>query len=99
MRNRFLMTICGIQLTMGFCDIHDCRVVHAAAQHDRDGVLEASKRLGFLTGAESKLMLDAHSTAVMTVGEPFVRSEPFDFSTQTMTKSIHNIAPTILRHR
>lgn len=36
------------------------RVVHAAAKKDREGVLEASRALGFLGNDENKIMIDAH---------------------------------------
>ena len=51
--------------------------------------------MGFLTGFfaglrvtnqlgdETKVMIDAHTDAVMIVGEPFVHDEPFNFQKQS----------------
>jgi len=47
------------------------RLVWAAALRDEDALLEASFRLGFLTGHESDGMMDAHLRAGLVVGEPF----------------------------
>ncbi|XP_051901063.1 atypical kinase COQ8A, mitochondrial-like isoform X2 [Pristis pectinata] len=74
-------------------------VIQAAAQQDREGVLNKSIRLKFLTGYETKRMMDAHVDAVMILGEAFSSCRPFDFSTQTTTRRIHAILPIMLRHR
>lgn len=46
-------------------------LIHACANRDRARVLSASTDLGFLTGLESKAVLDAHVAAAFAVGEPF----------------------------
>lgn len=46
-------------------------MVKACAERDRAGVVAASTRLGFLTGDESAVMLDAHTEAGFVVGLPF----------------------------
>ena len=46
-------------------------LVYGAVSHDRELVYEKSVELGFLTGAESQKMKDAHVDSVMIVGEPY----------------------------
>ena len=55
------------------------RLVWAAANGDRATVEAVSVRLGFLTGLESRAMLDAHVDSAMIVGEPFRARGAFDF--------------------
>lgn len=46
-------------------------LICACAERDRDGIIAKSTELGFLTGEETKIMLDAHYQASIAVGEPF----------------------------
>lgn len=76
------------------------RVIKAAADEDRAGVLELSRNMGFLTGYESKIMEEAHVDAVMILGEMFGESAgEFDFGAQDTTKRIQKLVPTIITHR
>ncbi|XP_069016669.1 atypical kinase COQ8A, mitochondrial [Embiotoca jacksoni] len=74
-------------------------VIKAAADRNRDGVLQRSRDMKFLTGYESKAMEKAHVEAVMILGEAFSSSEPFDFGTQSTTERIHSLIPVMLRER
>jgi aarF domain-containing kinase len=47
------------------------RMVRACAMRDREGVISASLKLGFLTGDETKEMVDLHVQAGFIIGEPF----------------------------
>lgn len=58
-----------------------------------------SRRLGFLTGMESDVMLDAHVQAGFIVGLPFSRSGGFDFRSNNITQSISHLGATMLKHR
>lgn len=58
-----------------------------------------SQRLGFLTGEESEVMLDAHVQAGFVVGLPFSRPGGYDFRSTNITQSISNLGATMLRHR
>lgn len=62
-------------------------------------MIELSKRLGFLTGMESDVMLDAHVQAGFVVGLPFSKPGGFDFRTTNIMQSISNLGATMLRHR
>ncbi|XP_016402808.1 atypical kinase ADCK3, mitochondrial-like [Sinocyclocheilus rhinocerous] len=53
----------------------------------------------FLTGYESKAMVNAHVDAVMILGEAFAAKEPFDFGLQSTTERIHNLIPVMLKQR
>ncbi|EPS70264.1 hypothetical protein M569_04492, partial [Genlisea aurea] len=75
------------------------RMVLACANCDREGVVEMSTRLGFLTGEESEVMLDAHVQAGFIVGIPFSRFGGYDFGSTTVTRSVSNLGGTMLRHR
>ena len=61
------------------------RLVRAAAARDRDGLLQVSLEMGFLTGDESPDFLDAHVAAAFITGEPFA-SDHYDFATCDMTQ-------------
>lgn len=75
------------------------RMVLACANGDNDGVIEMSKRLGFLTGMESDVMLDAHVQAGFIVGLPFSKPGPYDFRSTNITQSISHLGATMLKHR
>uniref|UniRef100_H3DPS4 Atypical kinase COQ8A, mitochondrial n=1 Tax=Tetraodon nigroviridis TaxID=99883 RepID=H3DPS4_TETNG len=74
-------------------------IINAAAHQDREGVLQKSREMKFLTGYESKAMENAHVDAVMILGEAFSSQEPFDFGTQSTTERIHSLIPVMLRER
>ncbi|XP_073249145.1 atypical kinase COQ8A, mitochondrial-like [Porites lutea] len=75
------------------------KIIRGAATGDRAMVIDNSIRLGFLTGYESKVMINAHADAVMILGEPFANDRPFDFNTQDTTRRIQELLPIMLRHR
>ncbi|CDS36787.1 ABC domain containing protein kinase [Echinococcus multilocularis] len=75
------------------------RVIVAASNGDKPGILEYSRRLGFLTGYETKVFLDAHVEAVGVLGEAFASEVPFDFGKQSTTYRINRIIPVMLEHR
>ncbi|GER45868.1 ABC1 protein [Striga asiatica] len=75
------------------------RMVVACANSDREAVIEMSRRLGFLTGMESQVMLDAHVQAGFIVGLPFSKSGGYDFGSTNITQSISHLGATMLRHR
>ncbi|XP_031485363.1 protein ABC transporter 1, mitochondrial [Nymphaea colorata] len=75
------------------------RMVVACANSDRDVVIDMSKRLGFLTGMESEIMLEAHVQAAFIVGLPFARPGDYDFGSSNITQSISHLGATMLKHR
>ncbi|XP_075233857.1 ubiquinone biosynthesis protein COQ8, mitochondrial isoform X3 [Lycorma delicatula] len=76
------------------------KVIKGAADGDRDKVLEVSKKMGFLTGYESKVMEEAHVDTVMILGEVFRETTgEFDFGSQDTTRRVQRLVPTILTHR
>ncbi|XP_077174609.1 atypical kinase COQ8B, mitochondrial [Paroedura picta] len=78
---------------------HYIQVVRAAADGDRAKVLQKSKDLKFMTGFETKAFEEAHVNAVMILGEAFSAAGPFDFRTQSTTRCIQELIPTMLKHR
>lgn len=58
-----------------------------------------STRLGFLTGLEAKVMIDAHVEASFIVGLPFSASDAYDFRSSDITNSISHLGATMLKHR
>jgi len=74
-------------------------VVKAAADGDRQKLLDYSIELGFLTGLEPQVMKDAHIDAIMILGEPFASEGIFDFKKQSTSHRIVKIVPTFLKHR
>ncbi|CAH8524572.1 unnamed protein product [Dicrocoelium dendriticum] len=81
-----------------FVDVY-IRLIHAAAEGNRDGILEYSQKLGFLTGYETKVMVDAHVDAVSILGEAFSSIKPFDFGRQSTTRRLNRLIPIMMEHR
>ncbi|EAQ86027.1 hypothetical protein CHGG_07280 [Chaetomium globosum CBS 148.51] len=77
------------------------QLLEAASRADREGVRALSERLGYLTGHESRVMLDAHVTSVVTLAEPFLRSAPevYDFRDQTITERVKAQIPVMVHER
>ncbi|KAH0493783.1 hypothetical protein TgHK011_000434 [Trichoderma gracile] len=77
------------------------QLLEAASRSDREGVKRFSEGLGYLTGHESKTMLDAHVQSVLTLAEPFLASAPevYDFKDQTITERVKALIPVMLHER
>ena len=77
------------------------KLLAAASRSDRETVRDLSIDLGYLTGHESKAMLDAHIASVLTLAEPFLESSPevYDFRDQTITDRVKELIPVMIRER
>lgn len=77
------------------------KVLQAAARDDRVACRDISIELGYLTGHESKAMLDAHIASMLTLAEPFRDGSPevYDFRDQTITDRVRGLIPTMVRER
>ncbi|KAL6911013.1 ABC1 family domain-containing protein [Trichoderma evansii] len=77
------------------------RLLESASRSDREGVKTFSEGLGYLTGHESRTMLDAHIQSVLTLAEPFLDSAPevYDFKDQTITERVKALIPVMLHER
>ncbi len=77
------------------------RTLLAASRGDRATVRDLSIQLGYLTGHESKAMLDAHVNSVLTLAEPFAETAPevYDFRDQTITDRVRGFIPVMVRER
>ena len=78
-------------------------VLLAAARGDKQRIRDLSIQLGYLTGHESKTMVDAHVNSVLTLAEPFYDSQEmdavYDFRDQTITDRVRGFIPTMIRER
>ncbi|KAL1637282.1 hypothetical protein SLS58_009373 [Diplodia intermedia] len=76
-------------------------VLIAASRNDRNTIRDLSIQLGYLTGAESSAMLNAHIDSVLTLAEPFKADSPamYDFRDQTITDRVRGFIPTMVRER
>ncbi|KAL7913627.1 ABC1 family domain-containing protein [Trichoderma velutinum] len=77
------------------------QLLECASRSDREGVKKFSEGLGYLTGHESRTMLDAHIQSVLTLAEPFLESAPevYDFKDQTITERVRSLIPVMLNER
>ncbi|KAK4191370.1 putative ABC transporter [Podospora australis] len=77
------------------------RLLEASSRQDKKTVKELSEELGYLTGHESKAMLEAHLTSVMTLAEPFLEDAPevYDFRDQTITERVKDQIPVMIHER
>lgn len=73
--------------------------VLACADKDKETVIEMSQRLGFLTGMESDIMLEAHVQAGFIVGLPFAKPGGYDFRSTNITHNVTNLGATMMKHR
>ena len=77
------------------------RMVHACAEGDRAAVVEHSRRLGFVTGDESREMMNAHVAAALIIGEPFSAryAAGYDFAAMNMSGRVSELARVMVRLR
>lgn len=77
------------------------KLLAAASRSDKETVKTLSLELGYLTGHESKAMVQAHTSSVLTLAEPFLDSSPeiYDFRDQTITERVKSLIPVMLRER
>ncbi|KAI6251555.1 hypothetical protein HI914_00830 [Erysiphe necator] len=77
------------------------KLLVAASRLDKESLEKLSIDLGYLTGFESKTMLDAHINSVLTLAEPFLDTSPhlYDFRNQTITDRVRELIPVMIRER
>lgn len=73
-------------------------VLRGAVREDREACEHYSKELGYLTGLESRAMVEAHVDSIMILGEPF-RNRTYDFRDQTVTDRVRGNIKLMLRER
>lgn len=79
-----------------------CNLLVAASRGDRPELQRLSTELGYLTGAESETMVNAHLSSILTLSEPFSqdnKEELYDFEKQTVTDRVKSFIPVMLRER
>ncbi len=75
------------------------RIVWANANRDEQTLMKQSQKMGFLTGEENDLMLEAHKLSGFTLGEPFATVEPFDFQGSRISSRMSEHTSVFLKHR
>lgn len=77
------------------------KLLVAASKSNKEVVRALSIDLGYLTGHESKAMLNAHVASVLTLAEPFLDSSPevYDFKDQTITDRVKALIPVMIKER
>ncbi|KAF8346622.1 ABC1-domain-containing protein [Amanita rubescens] len=80
-------------------------LLQAAASQDRDACIQWSLKLGYLTGEENEVMLNAHANSMVLLATPFRESGPRPFSFgpgsiwADITAEIRAQIPVMLQHR
>jgi len=74
-------------------------IVKANADQDEKALFDESIRMGFLTGEENSIMLEAHKLSGYCLGEPFQSYEPYNFKTSRITSRISEHGAVFLKHR
>ncbi|EPQ56068.1 hypothetical protein GLOTRDRAFT_41127, partial [Gloeophyllum trabeum ATCC 11539] len=80
-------------------------LLQAAASEDREACIDWSLKLGYLTGEENEVMLDAHVRSMQLLATPFKADtpQPFAFGRGTrwaeITSEIRAQIPTMLQYR
>ncbi|KAL1732349.1 ABC1 family-domain-containing protein [Schizophyllum commune] len=81
------------------------RLLQAAASGDRDACVRWSTQVGYLTGAEDEVMVDAHVRSMTLLATPFRSTTPMPVSFgptsswADITNQIRALIPTMLKHR
>lgn len=75
------------------------RIVWANANRDEETLMDLSHKMGFLTGEENDIMIEAHKQSGFTVGEPFASDEPFDFRGSQISSRLSAESSTFMQHR
>jgi aarF domain-containing kinase len=75
------------------------RIVWANANRDEETLMTLSHQMGFLTGTEPPIMMDAHKWSGFTLGEPFASKEPFDFRGSNISSRLSAHSSVFLQHR
>jgi len=75
------------------------RIVWAAANKDGNTIMDQSHKMGFLTGEENDIMLEAHKMSGFTVGEPFQTDGAFDFRGSSISTRLSQHSSAFLQHR
>ena len=75
------------------------RILKAAACKNRDEILKHSINIGFLTGHESKQMIQAHVDSVLILGKVFEHDDLYDFGAQDISLRIHKTVPIMIENR
>lgn len=78
-------------------------ILRGAVKGDRDVVEHYSKKIGFLTGLESRAMINSHVDSVMVIAEAFSprvnNGKSFNFKNQTITERVKGNIGVMLRER
>ena len=77
------------------------KLLLAASRSNRESCRDISIQLGYLTGNESPIMLEAHISSILTLAEPFRddSAEIYDFQNQTITDRVKASIPVMIRER
>ena len=75
------------------------RIVWANANKDTETLMDQSRKMGFLTGEENDIMLNAHKMSGFTVGEPFATDDAYDFAASGVTGRLSDHGSAFMQHR
>ncbi|EIW71750.1 hypothetical protein TREMEDRAFT_21225, partial [Tremella mesenterica DSM 1558] len=75
------------------------RLLNAALSEDRQAMKDESLTLGYLTGEENDVMLDAHLQSMSLIASPFRHEGNYAFANQTITDGVRQLIPIMLKHR
>ncbi|KAI3635764.1 hypothetical protein MIR68_006402 [Amoeboaphelidium protococcarum] len=73
----------------------------SAVDMDRDSAIKLSQDIGYLTGYESQMMINAHLNSLFTLAVPFRKSggQTYDFGRTGVTTQVRSEIPIMLEHR
>uniref|UniRef100_A0A158R4Q9 ABC1 domain-containing protein n=1 Tax=Syphacia muris TaxID=451379 RepID=A0A158R4Q9_9BILA len=74
-------------------------IIRAAYDNNKEEILNWSRKIGFLTGHETKTMEEAHCDSILILGETLASAKAYDFSKQDITRRIHSLIPVMLKNR
>ena len=81
-----------------FCKNYE-EVIKAGAYKNKKKMKDYSIKLGFLTGEESSIALNAHCDALIAVADPFFYEGMYDFGSQKITDAVYVQMPKMMKSR
>lgn len=75
------------------------RLLQAALDGDKAAMKTESESLGYLTGEEEEVMVNAHLASMTALASPFQHEGKYAFADQKITEEVRALIPVMLQHR
>jgi aarF domain-containing kinase len=70
-------------------------IYYSTIELNKQKVIDSSIKMGFMTGDESQIMVDAHTESAKYIGEPFSYCGVYDFKKQKASQNVKKTIPIV----